>query len=463
MKYLVCLLLCFSLLNADEEEVPVVILGGGVGAMTSATYLARAGITPLVITGPFPGGAINYSHSIQNWPGEIDIPGMALGDKIQKQAQLNGVVFLPEVVVGVDFTKKPYVIMTKEYFQKEQRIKKIKAHSVIIALGASPNFLGIPGELGENGYFLRGVYNCAVCDGGFYKDKTVAVVGGGDSALTEAHYLSNIAKKVYIIVRKGQFRTVEEQRKRAILSRPNIEVMYNTSVQEIKGNGTKMTHLILNNRSELAVDGMFLAIGSTPNTKLFQNQLELDAKGYVVLKHFQETSLPGIYALGDVSDYEFKQAVTAAGDAAKAALQAQKYLTTYSPQVKKSSSVAAMGPPRTIEISSAQHFNAKLKDSPTPSFVYFYSTHCGPCRAFSLLYDSWSREYEGKIQFLKVNVDTNTELDTLYQIQAVPTLLIMDGKGNLVRKSIGTSDVPEINSRLEPMKDKTAISSETFR
>src|SRR5579864_7666043 len=119
MKYLLSFLLCFSFLNAEEEEVPVVILGGGVGAMTAATYLARAGIPPLVITGPLPGGTINYSHSIQNWPGEIDIPGSSLGDKMQKQSQLNGVIFLPEIVVGVDFSKKPYIIMTKEYFQKE--------------------------------------------------------------------------------------------------------------------------------------------------------------------------------------------------------------------------------------------------------------------------------------------------------------------------------------------------------
>jgi thioredoxin reductase (NADPH) len=181
---------------------------------------------------------------------------------------------------------------------------------------------------GEQSYWSKGVYSCAVCDGGFYKDKIVAVVGGGDGALTEAQYLANLAKKVYIIVRGRSFRTVEKQREKQVTSLPNIEVLYQTIVKEIKGEKDRVNHLILSNQKHkksyhLPVDALFLAIGSLPNTKLFANQLELDS-GYIRLKEHQKTSIKGVYAAGEVADPEFKQAICAAADGAKAAMQLQK-------------------------------------------------------------------------------------------------------------------------------------------
>src|SRR6185437_4685841 len=175
--------------------------------------LGRAGIPPLIITGPYLGGMLALTPSVQNWPGELEIDGLALTDRLQKQAIANGAILYPGVVIHVDFSKRPFTLTIQDLFRKEQRT--LKAQSCIITSGAFFNLLNVPGELE---YLTRGVSSCAVCDGPFYKDKVVGIVGGGDSALTEALYLSKLAKKVYIFVRKEQFRTVEEKRKQEVLS-----------------------------------------------------------------------------------------------------------------------------------------------------------------------------------------------------------------------------------------------------
>ncbi|MGC1878160.1 MAG: FAD-dependent oxidoreductase [Rhabdochlamydiaceae bacterium] len=449
-----------------EEEYPVVILGGGVAALTSATYLARAGITPVVITGPYIGGTITQSHNVQNWPGEISIAGIELGDRVRKQAEQNGAILAAEVVTSVDLSKRPFLITTKAIFGEQ--VKKYKAQSVIIALGAMPNLLNVPGEKGGDGYWSRGVYSCAVCDGSLYKDKVVAVVGGGDSALIEAQYLSNIAEKVHVFVRRNEFRTVEKERMKEVLSRPNVEVHFKTVIERIEGDGQKVTHLIVRDgktRSEVPVDALFLAIGSRPNTTLFQNQLELDPEGYIVLKKHQMTSLDGVYAIGDVSDREFKQAVSAAGDGAKAALQAQQYLVSYTPPAK----VEGLGvvekkgePKKVIEITSKKHFEKELQESQGPVFIDFYATYCGPCRMFSPVYDAWAKEYGNKIKFLKVNSAIGREIFEKYQVSAIPTLIILDERGNVIRRSTGFKEISDVEKYLEKMDSKTEFSFQDF-
>ncbi len=450
-----------------EKEHPVVILGGGVAALTSAVYLSRAGITPVVITGPLVGGTITQSHNVQNWPGEVSISGLELGDKVRKQAELNGALLQSEMVVSVDFSKRPYIVTTKSIIGSEERLTQYKTQAVIVAMGANPNLLGIPGE---NDYFSRGVYSCAVCDGWLYKDKTVAIVGGGDSALIEAEYLSNIASKVHILLRRDQFRTVENQRLKAILSNPKIQVHYNTIVQEIKGDKEKVTHLIVQDTqtkrpSELPADALFLAIGAKPNTELFQSQIELDPAGYIVLKKNQQTSLEGVYAIGDVADPEFKQAVSAAGDAAKAAIQAQKYLAAHSATSQKAAPAAAKETEvrKVVEIYSKAQLVKEIKNAQGPIFVDFYSTRCGPCRMFSPLYDEWAQQYGNKITFLKVNADYAADIFHEYQIQAVPTLVIFDQKGNVIRKSSGFNEISEVDKRLSKMKDKVDLMPQDFK
>ena len=477
-KYLMMMGVIFShFLNAApaiQEEHPVVILGGGVAALTSAIYLGRAGVTPVVVTGPVVGGAITQSPSVQNWPGELDITGVDLSEKIKLQAIQNGAILRAETVVKVDFSASPFVITTEEVNGEEKKIKTIKAQACIIALGARPKLLGIPGESGADGYWLRGVYSCAVCDGGLYKNKVVAVVGGGDSALTEAQYLSLIAKKVYIIMRGDHFRSVEGKRLEDVLSCPNIEVISQTEIDAIKGDGDKLTYLVIRHNQtqhikSLNVDALFLAIGAEPNTGLFKNQLELDKKGFIVLKQHRETSIPGVYAIGDIADAEgFQQAIIAAGSGAEAALQAHKYLTSapkqilasrFSNHVRKEAEplprkhVDVLSDPHAVaqvfEIRSQQELKALLASSPQGVILDFYGDYCPPCRSFAPLYQMWANKWGDKMTFLKINVKEGEELFNLYGVRVIPTLVILDKEGKIVQRGSGSLEIARVGQYLE--------------
>lgn len=443
-----------------QDIYPVVIIGGGIGAMTSAIYLSRAGINPLVLEGDLPGGAIAQSPIVQNWPGEIEISGLDLVEKVRKQAEVNGAQFSSEEVIEVDLSQKPFIITARDLSENEP-IKKIKANSLVIALGSTPNFLGIPGETGEQGYWTKGVYNCAVCDGGLYKNKIVAVVGGGDAAITEATYLANIAKKVYVFVRKDFFKGIEENRKKELLNKANIEVCFNTIVKEIIGDGQKVTHVLLedlsdNKTMQMGLDAVFLAIGSKPNSSLFQDKLELDSDGYILLKKDQQTSLEGVFALGDIVDPVYKQAISAAGDAAKAALQTEKYLSSLSVKEEKHSdlsdklnkyaSTESSKKGHIIEITNMEQFDREIH-SQQVTFIDFYSTTCPPCRKFSSVFESWSREHH-KAKFLKVNIDHLPWLANSYRISVVPSLIVLDKNGNTIEKKTGTKELAHFGNKI---------------
>lgn len=424
----------------DDQTYPVVICGGGPGGLTAAIYLAQANIKTLVLEGPTPGGAITMSHSVRNWPGEKEIPGTTLMAKIKEQAILNGAQIVSQEVISVNFSIWPYVISIKDLISGQT--KELKALSCIIAMGTKPNYLSIPGE---QDYWGKGVSNCATCDGPLYKDKIVAIVGGGDSAIQEANYLSRIAKKVFIIVRSNKLRAKEKFAKE-VLQLPNVKVLYNTQIKEIIGDGNKITKLILSNKKtqeELQADGLFLAIGSTPNTKLFENQLELDSKGFIVLKKEQQTSKKGIFSLGDISDTKYKQAITAAGDGCKAAMQAQRFLEkigylsepqkatdTKEPVVEK-----AQEAHKALEIESPD-FNRVVLESTIPVVVDFFTTWCMPCQRMAPIVENLAKSYEGKIKFVKINLDKNKDLAEKFGITSVPTFIFLkDGKE--IKKFIG--------------------------
>jgi thioredoxin reductase (NADPH) len=423
-----------------DEEYPVVILGGGVAALTAAVQVSQAGFQPLVITGPSPGGIIVQSHSVRNWPGEIEISGGELADKLQKQATACGTLFLHGKVIDVDVSKQPFVF-TVQNSADPKKTQKIRARTCIVALGALPKLLGVPGEQ-EN--LFSSIFTCAPCDGMQFKDKTVAVIGGGDSALTEAHYLSNLAKKVYLIIRSDEFRTIQPKYRDSVLSRPNVEVIYNTNVSAFQKND-KDLNLILSSpkgSEQLNVQGAFLAIGSLPNTTLFKGKLELDKEGFIVLKNQQETSVPRVYAAGDVSDKVFKQAMTAAGDATKAALQAQQHFG--------SKLIAQAEAPKNAiqELGSLDQLRTLVSSSEKPVVVYFYSKSCTPCRSFTLTYDIWAMQFHEKAQFVKVCDSAAIEVFKAFNVRSVPSVIVLDPKGKLLFEARG-SELAKLPSVLE--------------
>jgi thioredoxin reductase (NADPH) len=439
ISFLAAMLVVGQLFAEDQKIYPVVVLGGGVGSLTSSLYLSRAGITPLVIEGASRGGAIAQSPKVQNWPGEVEISGMGLVEKIRDQAQFNGVQFLTEEVISVDFQKRPFTIVTRDLFNPE-KTRVLKTNAAIIALGSRPNLLAVPGE---QEYWTRGVYNCAVCDGALYRNQTVAIVGGGDAAVLEAEHLSNIAKKVFILVRKDKFRAFEERRLQELLVRPNVEVLYTTTVKEIQGIEEKVSQLIIVREGKeqiLAVDALFLAIGSKPNSQLFAGQLEMDEQGYLLLKKDQETSIPGVFAIGDIVDPVYKQAIIAAGQGAIAACQAVQTVGNKNNAISTSSE-ASISKGDVTEITSLTHFQRELKDARTPIFVDFYANWCGPCKLLSPMFQTWAEDYAGKIKFLKVNVDQFEELAYSYQVTGMPTLLVLTNEGRLVDKKVGTQSI----------------------
>jgi thioredoxin reductase (NADPH) len=432
--------------QVEPSIYPVIVLGSGVGALTAAMYLGRAGIKHVVIEGSEPGGALAKSHSVQNWPGELEISGAVLTEKMHQQAEQSGSVFLNEELIGVDFSTHPYTFTTRDVFDKE-RTHAIRASSAIIAMGSKANWLGIPGE---EKYFSRGVYTCALCDGPLYKNKTVAIVGGGDSAVTEAHYLARIAKQVYVFVRKDAFRGTEEKRRNEVLANPNIKVFYNAQIKEVKGNDNSVTHLVYKQKGKSAsqtipVDALFLAIGSSPNTKLFESTMELNKSGYVLLKKGQETSLAGVFAIGDITEGLCKQAICAAGDGAYATMQVEQYLATV-PQsepiaqeclVTENVEIAY----EVVEITSQEQFDEAIKDSSVAVYVDFYAPWCGPCKQLHPKFEKLAQKLSGTAKFLKVNVDTQSELADKYKIQSLPTVLLFNNNGDVIDRKIGTDEI----------------------
>jgi thioredoxin reductase (NADPH) len=451
-RLLLAVLLCPLLLCAEVMRTePVVVLGGGIGGLTSAIYLGRAGLSPIVIEGKIPGGLLTQSHMVQNWPGELEISGMELTDKIRAQAIANGAQMLNAEVIGVDFSKRPLIITTRSLDGSDEELK-IRAESCIIAMGTQPNYLGVKGE---QEFWGKGVSNCAVCDGSLYKDQVVAVVGGGDAAILEALYLSNIARQVYIFVRKSSLRAVEEKRVRLLKQTKNVQFVFNTTVEEIKGEDDQVTSVVIKEngkKKELAIDGLFLAIGSTPNSKIFEKSLKLDRRGYIVLTKDQQTSVRGVYAIGDIVDPVYKQAISAAGDGSKAALQAQEYV---SDKIEPLAPVAKEKQRKNkyskeiIEITSKDQLEKAIHLGDLPVAVDFYATWCPPCKKVAPVIEKFAASLSGKVKFYKVNVDRMPDLTVKYQIQAMPTVILFDESGAEVDRRVGPEEITNLLKQLE--------------
>ena len=293
----------------------VVVVGGGPAGYTAAMYAARAGLSVLVLEKLSAGGQMALTDKLDNYPGlPLGVDGFTLGEAMQRGAEMAGAESLLATVTGAELVSNPKVLHTSE--------GDIAAKTVILATGAKPRLLGIPMEQELTG---RGVHYCAHCDGYLYRGRTVAVVGGGNSAVADALQLSRIAKKVYLIHRRDRLRA-EKAVSAPLFQAENVEILYHTQVKQLLRDG-RLTGVQLQDGKELAVDGLFVSVGRDPETGLF-SQVETDAAGYILADESTVTNLPGVFAAGDLRTKSMRQIITAAADGAVAAQSAEHYLQT---------------------------------------------------------------------------------------------------------------------------------------
>ncbi|WP_374027869.1 thioredoxin-disulfide reductase [Bdellovibrio bacteriovorus] len=308
-------------MTQDQKVENVIIIGSGPAGLTSAIYSSRANLEPLMIEGEEAGGQLMTTTEVENFPGfDHGITGPDLITVMRKQAERFGTRFITRNVTKVDFSQRPFKVWIGD--------KLHLAKSIIISTGASAKYLGLPSE---KVYANRGVSACATCDGAFFRNQEIGVVGGGDTAMEEAQFLTRFATKVYLIHRRDHFRASKIMVDRA-LKNPKIEVLYNTEVIEVLGDGKGMTGAKIKGTlvgavKELPITGLFLAIGHKPNTDLFKGVLDMNETGYLITQpNTTYTNIPGVFAAGDVQDHVYRQAITAAGTGCMAAIDAERWL-----------------------------------------------------------------------------------------------------------------------------------------
>ena len=303
-----------------DDARNVIVIGSGPAGFTAALYAARADLSPLVLKGLEAGGQLMLTTDVENYPGFADgLLGPELMDQMEKQAARFGAEILPVHVTGLDLSERPFTVHAGD--------QAWRSHTLIVSTGATARWLGVPGEERLRG---RGVSACATCDGFFFRDRELVVVGGGDTAMEEATFLTKFASKVTIVHRRDAFRASKVMAARA-LEHPKIDVAWNTTVEEVLGDdavtGVTLRDVMTGATRSFAADGVFVAIGHDPNTALFRGSLTLDDAGYIqVAEPRTATNVPGVFAAGDVTDRIYRQAVTAAGQGCKAAIDAERFL-----------------------------------------------------------------------------------------------------------------------------------------
>ncbi len=306
-------------MKIDIEQL--IIIGSGPAGLTAAIYASRSNLHPLLIEGSTPGGQLMNTTAVENWPGNISIMGPKLMMNMKEHAQHFGTQFVSGEVVKVDLTKRPFTLVTNKK-------RELKAHSVVVAAGAVPNRLNIPGE---DTYWGRGVTTCTVCDGAFYPDKPVIIVGGGDTAMESASFMTKFTDKITIVHILDKLTASSAMQKR-VLDNPKIKIIYNSTVTNISGTDKGITSATITEQktgkqTKLDVNAVFIAIGYSPNTAIFKGQLEMNNRGYLTVKDHTHTSIEGIFAAGDIADYRYRQAITSAGSGCMAAIDAERWLS----------------------------------------------------------------------------------------------------------------------------------------
>ncbi len=423
-------------LNA-ENVVPVAIIGSGPAGLSAAIYIARMGMKAFVFGGPTPCGQLTQTTFIENWPGREKVLGVDLMNDIKHQAEFFGAMIVSDTVVATDFSTWPFLLKTEEG-------KQIQALSVIIATGAHPKVLSIPGE---KKFWGKGVTTCAVCDAPFFVDKEVIVVGGGDSAAEEVFELAPYAKKVTMLVRADAMRAAKLMQQR-VLAYDNVTVEYNKQLIGIYGDGDGVTGVDVQDTQSKEIqnrkiDGVFYAIGHTPNSGLFKKDLQVDDLGYLVMQgRSQQTSIPGVFAAGEIQDREYRQAAVASGEGIKAALDATSFLY----EIGFNSKVGQALEEKLVEnfsdekielqeISLLLDFEKHVINQSGIVVIDFYAKTCPGCIRMQPSLESLAHHLQGKVKIVKC--DQNKSLGILrelkfnrgLQVKSVPAIFIFkDGK-----------------------------------
>ncbi|OIP70985.1 MAG: thioredoxin-disulfide reductase [Oscillatoriales cyanobacterium CG2_30_40_61] len=422
----------------------LVVIGSGPAGYTAAIYAGRANLKPVVFEGyqigGIPGGQLMTTTEVENFPGFPDgITGPELMDRIKAQAQRWGAELFTEDVISVDLSQRPFTVKSED--------REIKTHAIVIATGATAKRLHLPQE---ESFWNAGISACAICDGAspIFKGVELAVIGGGDTATEEAVYLTKYATHVHLLVRRDELRASKTMQQR-VLTHPKITVHWHTEAVDVYGNGKlggiKIKNSQTGEQQDLPVQGLFYAIGHTPNTQIFQGQLELDEVGYIVTKHgTPETSVEGVYAVGDVQDHEFRQAITAAGSGCMGAMLAERWLSlnglgeefqqTQTPEAETQK-------PAQPQITTSENFDIQntrhtggyalrklYHDSDRLIMVKYSSPTCGPCHALKPILDKVVAEFDGKIHYIEIDIEEDPEIAQNAGVVGTPTVQFFKNK-----------------------------------
>ncbi len=452
------------MVNPTVENL--VIIGSGPAGYTAAIYAARANLKPVMFeglqAGGIPGGQLMTTTEVENFPGFPEgITGPELMERMKAQAERWGTECHTEDVIAVDLSQRPFTVRSTD--------REVKAHSLIIATGATAKRLGLPSE---KQFWSSGISACAICDGAspIFKGGELAVIGGGDSAAEEAVYLTKYGSHVHLLVRRQEMRASKAMQDR-VLSNPKVTVHWHTQPIDVFGTGSRLEGIRIRNtqtgeESDLSIQGLFYAIGHTPNTSLFTGQLELDAVGYIAVKPGSvETSVEGVYAAGDVQDHEYRQAVTAAGTGCMAALLAERWLsagnliqeyhqTPESEQpMQMTADIFVADTETTFDINATRHaggyaLRRLFHEGDRVLLVKYVSPTCGPCRALKPILDKVVDEYEGKIYFVEIDIEADPEIAEAAQVTGTPTMQLFQNK-ELVKEMRGVKQRSEFRQVID--------------
>lgn len=434
-----------SVIFKQKQVLPLVIIGSGPAGLGAALYGAE-NMDTVVLKGNSPGGLLMYTSWVENWLGIKKILGPDLIEQLTVHPESVGATMLDDAVESVDFSQWPFILKTSQG-------RTLRAMAVIIATGASPSRLGVPGE---DAFFGHGVATCAKCDARFCREEDVVVAGGGNSAAEEAMQLAQFAKSVTILVRKNSMRASTNMQER-LAGYPNISIKYNVEVKKIVGQesvtGVELYNNVTKETEIFPTTRLFLAIGHTPNTQIFKDVLELDDAGYIkVVGRTQQTSTPGVFAAGEVEDHRYRQAHTSASDGIRAALDARSFLThlgfnpTVAAELKKSGNLWQLDDEFEIgELESYDAFKAMMDPSQDnnaalPVMLDFYTQECPECKRLLPMLTSVAKALKDKIRVYKVDADTSAmeSLVKKYVVNKFPCLLVVK-EGRLIARYSSTA------------------------